>query len=338
MLQLFIHTLYLFTATQQLKFDELGEELGVKDLEYRLKTGRSELTFEQTKQWLFWLQQRKGNPHIGLQIGHFSDFSQIGMIGCLMQTCKTIRESTNLAIQWMEISNPYFRIEVEEDHKQITIKYLSDTQFAREHPKMAEQALQMFLSTVYFGNNKLIVEERIPLTGLTFTCQPPADTTYFEKMFGIRPKFGAAQNSLSFYKEWYDHSVRSHNKEVFELLNKRFEAQIEAVNSRYTSKLSKKIKTDIATALRALSDIGIEDIAEIHGLSTRVIQRILKSENTSFRQLRKDVREELSLTLLQDKSVPIKEISYLLGYAGMSAFSKAFKRWKGMSPSEYQSG
>ena len=336
MLQLFIHTLYLFTTKKQVSFDELGDILGIDDLENRLKTGKHDLTPAQVEQWLFWLQQCLGNPHIGLQIGRFADFSQIGMIGHLIQTCKTIRESSNLAIQWMEMSNSYFRVAVEEDQQQVTMVYMPEEDFVRQHPKMAEEALHMFVSTAYLNNNKLVIENHIPLTRVTFTCAPPEDITYFEKIFGLCPEFGAARNSLSFAGEWYDRPIVNYNKELFELLNKHFEAQMEAAKNQHNQKLSHKIKNDITTAYRALSDITVDDVAEMHGLSTRAIQRSLKAENTTFRELRETAREELSMTLLKDKAIQIKEISYLLGYNGISAFSKAFRRWKGMSPTEYQ--
>lgn len=336
MLQLFIHTLYLFTAKKQLNFNELSNKLGVPALENVLKTNKADLTIAQLEQWLFWLQQHLGNPHIGLQVGRFSDFSQVGAIGHLMQTCQTIREATILAIQWMEMSNPYFRVEVEEDAKEVAMVYLPEPTLTKEYPKMAEEALQMFVSSAYLNNNKLVMEERIPLTRLTFTCQPPADITYFEKIFGVRPEFGAARNTLSFAREWYDRPIISYNKELFDLLNKHFEAQVEAAKNQENQRLSLKIKSDIMTAFRALSDVTIDDIAEMHGLSIRAVQRVLKADSTSFRQLREKAREELAATLLQDKSVQIKEISYLLNYNNISAFSKAFRRWKGMSPTEYQ--
>lgn len=337
MLQLFIHALHTFTATQQLKLDELDKVLGVNNLEYRLKTGENNLNPDQAEQWLFWLRQRLETPYIGLQLGHFLDLSQIGMIGHLMQTCRTIRESTRLAMQWLETNNPCVSLKVQENSREITMTFATEPWFAKKYPEMAAQILQMFVAATYINNNRLIINECIPLTQLSFTCPPPSDITYFEKTFGLVPEFRAAQNSWSFASEWYDCFIISHNKEVFELLHKCFETQIEAAKAQQNQKLSNKIKTDIAASLRSLSNVCIDDIATMYGLSTRAIQRILKSENTSFRQLREDVREELSLALLRDKSVSIKEISYLLGYAGMSAFSKAFKRWKGMSPTEYQS-
>ena len=39
--------------------------------------------------------------------------------------------------------------------------------------------------------------------------------------------------------------------------------------------------------------------------------------------------------MLADGSQTLNEISFLLGFADLSAFFRAFKRWTGMAPSAY---
>jgi len=48
------------------------------------------------------------------------------------------------------------------------------------------------------------------------------------------------------------------------------------------------------------------------------------------------VREELAYKYLQDDCISLGEISFLLGFSEMSSFSRAFKRWKGVSPRAYK--
>lgn len=42
------------------------------------------------------------------------------------------------------------------------------------------------------------------------------------------------------------------------------------------------------------------------------------------------------LAHMRDSRCSISEIAYLLGFAGTSSFSRAFKRWSGQSPSQYR--
>ena len=75
------------------------------------------------------------------------------------------------------------------------------------------------------------------------------------------------------------------------------------------------------------------DTAQRLNMSVRTLQRKLKQEDTTFKKVLDETRRELSLSYIKDKHTPIKEITYLLGYSDPANFSRAFKRWTGMSPS-----
>ena len=79
-----------------------------------------------------------------------------------------------------------------------------------------------------------------------------------------------------------------------------------------------------------------EEIARILCMSARTLQRKLAEQETSFSSLLTEVRRELAEQYVADPSVPVIEISYLLGFSEVSAFSRAFKRWTGVPPGEYR--
>ena len=68
----------------------------------------------------------------------------------------------------------------------------------------------------------------------------------------------------------------------------------------------------------------------------RSLQRRLGDEHTTFKQLLDDTRRELALQYIRDPSVTITEMTYLLGYSEPANFSRAFKRWTGVTPGEFQ--
>jgi AraC-like DNA-binding protein len=68
------------------------------------------------------------------------------------------------------------------------------------------------------------------------------------------------------------------------------------------------------------------------------MHRKLNKENTSFKLLLTEVRKELALQYIQDRSKTLTEISFLLGFSEVSSFSRAFKGWTGKPPSEARQG
>jgi AraC-like DNA-binding protein len=68
-------------------------------------------------------------------------------------------------------------------------------------------------------------------------------------------------------------------------------------------------------------------------MTTRNLHRKLRKEDTSFKNLLNDVRQELAQQYIQDRSITLTEISFMLGFSEVSSFSRAFKNWTGKPPS-----
>lgn len=76
--------------------------------------------------------------------------------------------------------------------------------------------------------------------------------------------------------------------------------------------------------------------AQLH-MSRHTLYQKLKRENLTFATLLEDVRREQALTYLQQNEKPLVEVAELLGFSELSAFSRAFKRWMGVSPADFRS-
>ena len=68
----------------------------------------------------------------------------------------------------------------------------------------------------------------------------------------------------------------------------------------------------------------------------RTLRRRLTEENTSFQEVRDEVRFGLATEYLAATPLPLQEISTLLGYSDPGNFTHAFKRWAGKSPSDFR--
>ena len=88
-----------------------------------------------------------------------------------------------------------------------------------------------------------------------------------------------------------------------------------------------------------LSDksFGIEEFASHLGTNSRNIQRTLARLGTSFQDIRDEVRRQKALELVTSGEPLINaQIAEALGFSGAPSFNRAFKRWTGVSPAEFQ--
>ncbi len=90
------------------------------------------------------------------------------------------------------------------------------------------------------------------------------------------------------------------------------------------------IKTEIGS--EALS---IGRVAGNVGMSVRTLQRKLQKRGVSFLDLVEQVRREEAKRRLLNKGQSVSELAYDLGYSDPAAFSRAFRKWQGVSPSRF---
>jgi AraC-like DNA-binding protein len=64
------------------------------------------------------------------------------------------------------------------------------------------------------------------------------------------------------------------------------------------------------------------------------LARRLAAEGLTFTDLLEALRGDLARRHLADEGLTISQVAWLLGYQEISAFTHAFKRWTGMTPSE----
>jgi AraC-like DNA-binding protein len=68
-------------------------------------------------------------------------------------------------------------------------------------------------------------------------------------------------------------------------------------------------------------------------MSTRTLARRLADEGLTFARILDDLRADLARRYLGEQDLSMSRIAWLLGYQEVSAFTHAFKRWTGETPS-----
>lgn len=77
-------------------------------------------------------------------------------------------------------------------------------------------------------------------------------------------------------------------------------------------------------------------VAHLLATGPRTLQRALKAEGTSFRQIRSRFVKERALSLLSETDMPIEDIAKVLGYSEPRSFRRVFNDWTGLSPSAFR--
>jgi AraC-like DNA-binding protein len=123
--------------------------------------------------------------------------------------------------------------------------------------------------------------------------------------------------------------------------NVQLETLLEQQIIDYVARLD---KTDIKRGARSVlikllpsGHVSIEEIAAKLSMSVRTLRRRLKDSGTSFKDLLAETRRELGERYIQDNSMSLTEVAFMLGFSDSSSFSRAYKKWTGQSPSNYRS-
>lgn len=82
--------------------------------------------------------------------------------------------------------------------------------------------------------------------------------------------------------------------------------------------------------------LTLDDIARRLQISARTIDRNLKKENFTFRQLAQQVQLERARELLAAPGATVSAVAEQLGFSDTANFTRAFRRMAGMSPSQFQ--
>jgi AraC-like DNA-binding protein len=81
---------------------------------------------------------------------------------------------------------------------------------------------------------------------------------------------------------------------------------------------------------------SLSSIAQKIGVSARSLQSLLRQHGTSYSNMIEECRLKAATRRLADPAVPLAEIALDTGYASQTQFTRAFKRWTGLTPGAYR--
>jgi AraC-like DNA-binding protein len=158
------------------------------------------------------------------------------------------------------------------------------------------------------------------------------DRTALSRFMGCDVEFGADADEILFTREDGNLPIVNSdpylNKLLVEVSERNLARQHRAVES-----LAARIENAVAPLLpHGVARAG--RIAAELGMSERTLARRLADEGLTFSRLVDRLRLELARRYLLEEGLSISKVAWLLGYKEAGAFSHAYRRWTGKSPSE----
>lgn len=146
--------------------------------------------------------------------------------------------------------------------------------------------------------------------------------------------FNAPYNRTTFPASMLDEQLKIGDPYMSKLASAQMDAALEQKSSAEPSPMLDRVRRRIAARLR--DDASIDRVAHDLGVSVRTLQRMLEADGVSFHELSADVRRLRAIAHLTETSDSVERIAERLGYADVSAFRRAFRRWTGLAPASYR--
>ena len=143
----------------------------------------------------------------------------------------------------------------------------------------------------------------------------------------------AADNKLVFQKKQLMQPFITQNNIMLEYLEPELKKRLLTLENDYSfvSMVQKKLYSAIPAG-----NYSIEEIAKSLGLSVRSMQRILSENGLTFKDLTAQVQRTLAENYIREGNLTIDDISILVGYQNTVSFLRSFKKWTGMTVTQYR--
>lgn len=162
----------------------------------------------------------------------------------------------------------------------------------------------------------------------------PQSPLRYEKLLGCQPVYNCEDNAVLLDAATLSKPLVFANPEVAKASEEaveRHRAQWQGQQGPDATALSEQLTTVLRDLLPSGEPLQ-RDVCARLGLSARSFQRRLADEQTTFREVLNATRHRLALEHLRGGQHSVSEVAFLLGFAEVSAFTRAFKRWTGTSP------
>ena len=184
----------------------------------------------------------------------------------------------------------------------------------------------------FFKFCEIIKREPVHALKAELIFPPDKARPYLEEFLQCPVTWGNEREKLYFSKELFEERLPGYVPDVLDATSRIAEQYLESLDKS-------KVATDVKRLLVQMLPSGKADqdtVANRLYRSTSTLQRQLSAEGTTYRDILETTRRSLAEKYLRDGRYTQTEIAYMVGFSDQSNFARAFKRWTGVSPGQFQ--
>ncbi len=167
-----------------------------------------------------------------------------------------------------------------------------------------------------------------------FAHRREGDIAGLVEHFGIEPEFGVEVDKMQFALEDVDRPNPVGDAGIWKFFSDHLEQMLPPSVSEQ-DRLARQVIEEIAAMLSE----GVPQLAEVAarlGMGTRTLQRRLAEGGRNYLTLVGTAQRQLAHELVKESGYSLSEIAFLTGFSEQSAFTRAFKRWEGLTPGAFR--
>ncbi len=268
------------------------------------------------------------DPCFGLHHGAGLDPLDAGAIGYLAANSPTLKAALDNYLNYLWISTQGIRVELAHEESEAELRFeLQDSDVER-----SEQWYESVLAAA-INICRFVVGRRITPKAVTMKHRRETHLDAFRKYFGVPVVFGASRYTITLSRDLLSLPCPSADARLFRIVRAHCEDLLK--RSRQAESFREEVELLVGSLLPT-GTATAANVAATLGMSERTLSRRLADEGKNFRQVVEEQRRKSAFRYLDESAFRPAQIAYLLGYSEPSAFTHAFRRWTGQSPSDYR--
>lgn len=265
-------------------------------------------------------------PHFGLLLGQRGGLASFGMIGYLMQSAPDVRTAVQLAVRFFPLHNPNSTATLVERGRVVALRHT----ILMPGTEGREQVLGLSLGIMVNVMRGLCGHSWRP-TEVRLAHARPRSVAPYSALVQAPVIFDARDTAVVCLAHWLDRPLPTADPMLHILMRHRV-ADLESQSHEDVASQLRRILPSLIDSRRVSTD----EAASSLGLGVRTLHRRLAREGTSFARLRDETFHSIATQLLRGTRLPAGDIAETLGYANAGAFTCAFRRWSGMTPTQWR--
>ena len=272
------------------------------------------------------------DPALGLALGSNRPIATFDSLGFAMLCSETLREAILMGCQYQKVSGRFSGRQVF-----LSLRTEGDEAVLEVEVRMAPDDLVLFAVEDMLGSilssTRWVTGRTLPLREIRCGFPRPAHGEAYRQYFPCPVVFDAPCTQVRFDAAFLGTRLPMASSNAARV----YRAQCEKLISAGAGSEDEWVH-NIRTQMLMFSErlLSLEECAARLGISPRTLRRRLEGRGMSYQGIVDDVRAGLARSYLESSRLSVEAIAERLGFSEPTSFSRAFRRWTGMSPREFR--